>query len=424
MARSEERATIPRSLEIRNLACLATPLGDSARSGNEQKAVKVLTRAAVRCEGGRITFAGLESDLAGMNLARAEVELDGSGKTLLPGFVDAHTHPVWAGDRAAEFARRLSGESYESIAASGGGIAATVAATRRATADALSQATLSRLEKMAVHGTTTAECKSGYALDAIGEIAALRILRDLEASAPVRIVPTLLAAHAIPPEFRADRGEWVRIIAEEILPETASEGLASFCDVFCDEGYFTVEESRTILSAARRLGIGLRVHADELALSGGSRLAGELSVASADHLLCIGAEEIAALERAGTVATLLPGTAWWLRGKKAPARALIDAGVPVAIATDANPGSCNTESLPAVAGHACLDYGMSIEETLTAITLNGAASLGLARDRGSIQPGKSADLVLLDAPDYRHLVYHWGVSLVSHTIVKGRIHEF
>jgi imidazolonepropionase len=415
---------LSRSLEIRNLACLATPQGSSAKSGPEQKVLRVLTRAAVRCESGRIVFVGTEAELADRRYPRPNADLDGTGKTLLPGFVDAHTHPVWAGDRAAEFARRLAGESYEAIAAGGGGIAASVEATRRATPEELASATMSRLRSMASHGTTTAECKTGYALEAEGEIAALRILRDLAASAPLQIVPTLLAAHAIPPEFRSNRRGWIRCIVEDILPRAAREGLAQFCDVFCEDGYFSVEESREILSEASRLGLGLRIHADELALSGGSRLAAELKAASADHLLFIGASEIAALRKSGTVATLLPGTAWWLRSRKAPARDLIEAGVPVAIATDANPGSCNTESLPAVAGHACLDYGMSVEETLTAITLNAAASLGLAHDRGSIEAGKSADLVVLDAPDYRHLVYHWGVSLVSHTVVKGSLHEF
>ena len=411
------------TLEIRNLSCLATATGASARRGSAQREILVVEHAAVRCEGGRIVFAGRDSDLRG-RFDRPEREIDGSGKTLLPGFVDAHTHPVWAGDRAAEFARRLAGESYAAIAASGGGIVATVEATRRATREELTAATRSRLVAMRRSGTTTAECKSGYALDAEGEIRSLEILRDLAAEGIIGIVPTLLAAHEIPVERRRDRSGWVREITEAILPRAASAGLARFCDVFCEEGVFTVAESRAILSRARDLGLGLRVHADELARSGGARLAAELGAASADHLLFAGEDEIAGLAAAGTVATLLPGTAWWLKSRRAPARALVDAGVPVAVATDANPGSCNTESLPAVAGHACHDYGMSIEETLTAITLNGAASLGLAPDRGSIEAGKRADLVLIDAPDYRHLVYHWGLPLVTHTIVGGRVHEF
>jgi imidazolonepropionase len=418
------RPEILPSVEIRNLSCLATPMGDRAAAGKSQGELRVLSGAAIRCEGGRIVFAGTEADRRAAGFPAADVEIDGTGKTLLPGFVDAHTHPIWAGDRAAEFGRRLAGESYASIAASGGGIAATVGATRKASEGELARLTMSRLRRMAENGTTTAECKSGYALDVEGEIRALEMLRKLRGEAPVRIVPTLLAAHDIPPEYRSNREEWVKRIVEEIIPRVARESVAEFCDVFCDEGYFSVEESRQVLSAAARAGLGLRIHADELARSGGAVLAGELSAASADHLLRIGKSEIDALRRSGTIATLLPGTAWWLKSEKAPARALVEAGVPVAIATDANPGSCNTESLPAVAAHACLDYGLTVEETLTAITLNGAASLRKAADRGSIEAGKWADLVLLDAPDYRHLVYHWGVSLVSATLVKGIVHEF
>jgi imidazolonepropionase len=421
--RADAPGETPDSLEIRNLSCLATPIGRSARIGRAQAELFVLRNAAVRCEAGRIVHVGADAELRG-RFPKPAREIDAAGKTLLPGFVDAHTHPVWAGDRAAEFARRLAGESYAAIAASGGGIVATVEATRRASRSELTDATRSRLLAMRRSGTTTAECKSGYALDEAGEIRSLEILRDLASEEIVSIVPTLLAAHEIPVEHRGDRAGWVRAITERILPRTAESGLARFCDVFCEEGVFTVEESRTILLRARDLGLGIRIHADELARSGGARLAAELGAASADHLLFIGPEEIEALARAATVATLLPGTAWWLKSRRAPARALVEAGVPVAVATDANPGSCNTESLPAVAGHACHDYGLSIEETLTAMTLNGAASLGLASDRGSIEPGKRADLVVLDAPDYRHLVYHWGLPLVTHTVVGGRVHEF
>ena len=212
-----------------------------------------------------------------------------------------------------------------------------------------------------------------------------------------------------------------RIVAEEIVPRAAWEGLALFCDVFCEQGVFTVEESRTILSAARRAGMGLRVHAEELARSGGAMLAAELSAASADHLLFIEADEIAALARSGTVAVVLPGTAWWMRSRRAPARALVEAGVPVAVASDANPGTCCTESLAAVAAHACLDSGLSVEETLTGMTLTAAASLGLAGEVGSLEPGKAADLLVLDAPDDRHLIYHWGINLVDAVVLRGRV---
>jgi imidazolonepropionase len=412
------------SLEIRRLSCLATPRGRRAAAGPSQGDLQVLREAAVRCEDGAIVFVGTEAEISRRGYPAADREIDGAGKTLLPGFVDAHTHPVWAGDRCDEFARRLARETYSSIAAEGGGIRATVAATRATSRGALAAAARGRLLHMHRAGTTTAECKSGYALEPAGEIRSLEILQEISREVPVRVVPTLLAAHDVPDEYSARRQEWVRLIVEEIIPAAASRRLAEFCDVFCDEGAFTVDEAREILTRARQAGLGIRLHAEELARTGGARLAAELSAASADHLLKIEADDIAALRASGTVATLLPGTSWWLKSRPAPARDLIGAGVPVAIGTDANPGSCNTESLPAVAAHACLDAGMTIEEAITAITLNGAAAVSRAAEAGSIEEGKAADLVLLDAPDYRHLIYHWGVNLVAATIVEGHVHEF
>ena len=408
------------AIALRNAASLATPLGRAALKGTAQGEILRIRHAAVRIEGDRIAFAGTDADYAREYRDRpAEETVDASGKTLLPGFVDAHTHPVWAGDRGEEIGRRLAGESYAEIARSGGGILSTVRATRAATDDALREAVEGRLARMVAHGTTTVEAKSGYGLTAADELRALRLLAGRSPESAPRVVPTLLAAHEVPPEFRDRRSEWVRIVADEIVPAAAGQGLARFCDVFCEEGVFSVPESRRILEAARRVGLGLRVHADELARSGGAGLAAELRAASADHLLWIDREEIAALADSGTVAVILPGTAWWMGSRRAPARALIAAGVPVAVASDANPGTCHTESLPAVAAHACLDSGLSVEETLTAITLNAAASLGLADEVGSLEPGKRADVVLLDAPDDRHLIYHWGVNLVSRVWLGG-----
>ncbi|PYQ33413.1 MAG: imidazolonepropionase [Acidobacteria bacterium] len=408
------------SVDIRGAASLATPLGRSARRGREQNEILRLRQPAVRAEDGILVFVGTETDYRREYAGRpADVTVDAAGKTLLPGFVDAHTHPVWVGDRGAEIGRRLAGESYASIAASGGGILATVRATRAASREELSEAVHRRLRAMLAHGATTVEAKSGYGLTAEYEIRALRLLRALQGPAVPRIVPTLLAAHEFPQEYQDRREEWVRLICHEIVPLVAREGLARYCDVFCEEGVFSVEESRTILEAARRAGLGLRVHADELGRSGGTLLAADLGAASADHLLFAGDAEIAALARSGTVAVILPGTAWWMRSRRAPARAMIDAGVPVAVASDANPGTCYTESLAAVAAHACLDSGLTVEETLTGMTLNAAASLGLADRIGSLETGKSADVVVLDAPDESHLVYHWGVDLVSAVVRSG-----
>ena len=413
------------SLEIRNIGCLATPLGREARRGRAQGEMLRLRDAAVRAEGGRIVFAGAEKDYARAYSSQpADAVLDARGRAVVPGLVDAHTHPVWLGDRGVEIGRRLAGESYAAIAAEGGGINATVRATRAGTDEELARTVRRRLGRMLAHGTTTAEAKSGYGLTTKDEIRALKLLRDLGTDPALpRLVPTLLAAHEIPTEYAGDRGAWVRIVAEEIIPRAAAEGLARYCDVFCETGVFTVEESRTILEAGRRAGMGLRIHADELARSGGALLAAELGAASADHLLFIEAAEITALAGAGTVAVILPGTAWWMRSRRAPARALIEAGVPVAVASDSNPGTCCTESLPAVAGHACLDSGLSVEETLTGMTLNAAASLGLAGEVGSLEVGKSADLLVLDAPDDRHLIYHWGVNLVDAVVLRGRVVE-
>lgn len=412
-----------RSLEIRNAACLATPIGRTARRGREQGEILRLRGAALRAEDGVFVFVGTESDYARHYAGRpADETVDATGRTVLPGFVDAHTHPVWAGDRGAEIGRRLAGESYAAIAAQDGGIHSTVRATRAAPDDELRRLVRRRLALMLAHGTTTVEAKSGYGLTVEHELKALRLLRSLSASPGLpRIVPTLLAAHEIPAEYRDRRKDWLEAIEREIVPRAAREGLARFCDVFCEQGVFTVEESRLILLAARRHGLEPRLHADELALSGGARLAAELRAASADHLLFIGADEIAALAEAGTVAVILPGTAWWMRSRRAPARALIASGVPVAVASDSNPGTCYTESLASVAAHACLDSGLSVEETLTGMTLNAAASLGLASEIGSLEPGKSADAVLLDAPDDRHLVYHWGVNLVAAVVSGGRV---
>jgi imidazolonepropionase len=377
----------------------------------------------VLCRAGRIAFVGAPEERRRTFGELADTErLDGRGGTLIPGFVDPHTHLPWAGMREEEFAARLKGKTYQEIAAEGGGILSTVAATRRASEEELAANVLRRMDQMLAWGTTTAEAKSGYGLSLDDELKQLRAIRRASESHPVDLVPTLLAAHEVPPEHREDRGRWVDLICREIVPAVAGQGLARFCDVFCERGVFSAEESRRVLEAGARHGLAPRLHADEFADSGGAELAAELGALSADHLMAVSRAGVEALARSGVTAVLLPGTSFFLMKRRyAPARRLIRAGVPVALATDCNPGSSHTESMPMIVVLAVLQLGLTIEESLTAATLNAACSLGLGAEVGSIEPGKRADLVLLDAPNLLHLVYHYGINPVAGVVKEGRV---
>jgi imidazolonepropionase len=350
--------------------------------------------------------------------------VDCRGRAVIPGLVDAHTHLVWGGHRRDELELRLRGADYEAIFAAGGGILASVRATRAASDDELHAATRRRLERMRACGTTTCEIKSGYGLDLETELRQLRIVRRLEREDGFQCVATCLAAHAVPAELRdvpqgADR--WVAQICEEILPAVVAQDLARWCDVFCDRGAFDPAQSRKILEHARRLGLGVRLHANELGPTGGARLAADLGAASADHLLAIDAEDRAALAAAGVCATLLPGTSLVLGKPWADGRALVDAGVPVVVASDCNPGSCGLESLALVLALACYGNRLTPAEALCAATHNAAASLRLDHLVGRIEPGLRADLVVLDTDDWRDLVAHAGSPLASLVIQGGRI---
>lgn len=333
---------------------------------------------------------------------------------MTPGLVDPHTHAVFAGNRVAEFLARARGEKY-----TGGGILITVQATRAASEEELVRLAKPRLLRMLGQGVTTVEVKSGYGLTPADELKMLRAVRRLGRELPLTLVPTFMGAHALPPEV--PREEYVRLLAEEMIPAVAREGLARFCDVFCDRGFFTVAEARTILLAARRWGLGLKIHADELAYVGAAELAGELFATSAEHLLHISEEGIHALARAGTVAVLLPGTAFVLDEPYPPARRLIEAGVPVALGTDFNPGSCPLASLPFVMSLGVLKLRMSPEEVLTAVTLNAAAALGLAHELGSVEVGKRADFVVWDAASFTEIPYWMGQNLAWAVVKGGRI---
>lgn len=409
------------SLLVTNLAELATPLGARAVAGAEQGRVRREGGLDVLCREGRIAFVGTPTQRQQrFGELPAVPRLDGAGGTLVPGFVDAHTHLPWAGTREDEFALRLAGTSYEEIAARGGGILSTVRATREAAEPLLVAKVRSRLDQMLMHGTTTAEAKSGYGLALAPELKQLRAIAAAAANHPVRVVPTLLAAHEVPPEHREDRGRYIDSVCQEIIPAVAEANLARFCDVFCEHGVFTVEESRRILLAGRQHGLLPRLHADEFVDSGAAALAAELGAFSADHLMAVSDDGIAALAGSGVVATLLPGTSFFLlKDVWAPARRLVTEGVPVALATDCNPGSCYCESLPFVLALAVFRLRLSVEEALVAVTLNAAASLGLADEIGSIEVGKRADLVLLAAPNLLHLAYHLGVNPVAAVVKDG-----
>jgi imidazolonepropionase len=410
-------------LLLHNLSEVATPEGSSPRRGADQRCVRRLRGAEVLCRDGRIAFVGSpeERRLAFGELPGAE-RLDGRGGTVIPGFVDPHTHLPWAGSREEEFAARLAGKTYQEIAAAGGGILSSVAATRRASEEELAANVRRRLDQMLTWGTTTAEAKSGYGLTREDELKQLRAIRAASAAHAVDLVPTLLAAHEVPPEHRQDRGRWVDLICAEIVPAAAEQGLARFCDVFCEKGVFSAEESRRVLEAGARHGLAPRLHADEFEDSGGAELAAELGALSADHLMAVSAAGVEALARTGVTAVLLPGTSFFLmKHRYAPARRLVEAGVPVALATDCNPGSCFTESMPAVLVLAVFELGLTIEESLTAATLNAACCLGLGSEIGSVEPGKRADLVLLDAPNLLHLAYHFGINPVAAVVKGGRV---
>lgn len=419
-------------LLIRNLSQLATPVGRTAVRSAAMRKLRVIEKpvlvidagdSSAGSSGGVIAFVGTERDLPPELRSAITEDYDARGATAVPGFVDSHTHIPFAGFRESEFNRRLQGESYESIAGSGGGIASSVRATREASESELVANILDRARTMARHGTTTAEAKSGYGLNVPDESKQLSSIRIANERSPVLLVPTCLAAHEFPPESRANpaaRAEYLDLVVNHILPAAARQHAAVFCDAFVERGVFSRQEGEAVLRAGSALGLTPRLHADELSDTDGAALAVELRCASADHLMHVSERGIAALAASDTVANLLPATSFFLMSDRyAPARKLIDRGAIVSLSTDCNPGTSMTESMPMVMQLASLQMKMTVEESLTASTLNGAFSLRLAETTGSIEAGKRADLVLLDAPNYLHLVYHFGVNLVRDVMRDG-----
>ena len=377
----------------------------------------LLTGGALAAREGRIAWIGPERDLNRcVAVAGDAIVVDAEGAAVLPGFVDPHTHAVFAGSRAVEYGERLAGRTYTDILAGGGGIKATVRATRAATAEQLAALTRRRLDSFLLHGTTTLEIKSGYGLTLADEH---KMLAAAAVEHPLRRVRTFLGAHAVPDEFAGRADDYVELICREMLPALRSE--AEFVDVFCDIGAFTVEQSRRVLLAARRLGYGLKIHADELALSGGARLAAEVGCVSADHLVHATWEEIAALQQAAVVAVALPGTSFTLGAAYAPARAFLEAGLVLALATDFNPGTSYCENMQMVVALACQEMHLAPEEALRAATLGAAAAIGRQDEVGSLEVGKRCDLLVLDADTHSELPYHWGVNLVRGVVVDGRV---
>ncbi|GIW71387.1 MAG: imidazolonepropionase [Planctomycetota bacterium] len=402
--------------DIGTLVTLAGPPGP--RSGAELGTVRSVPGAAIAIQDGEVVAAGPRREI--VDRYRARRVHDAQGRLALPGFVDAHTHLVYARERIEEWEMRLAGADYVQIAEQGGGIRASVRQLRAASHAELLAGALARLDRMLASGTTTVEIKSGYGLSLEHERKSLEVIAALDRAHPIHCVPTFLGAHEVPDEYRHDRAGYVRLVIDQMLPALAP--LARFCDVFCEAHVFDVAQARAILLAGRRHGLLPKLHADELAPTGGAELAAELGATSADHLVAVSEEGIRRLAAAGVIAVLLPGTCYFLRlGRRAPARAMVEAGVALALATDSNPGTSPTTSMPLVMSLACQELGLRPAEALVAATVNAACAIGEGARRGSLEPGKRADVLLCDAEDWRALPYHFGTNLVAQVFIGGEL---
>jgi imidazolonepropionase len=408
-------------LLIRNTTEIYTCAGPAPRRGPAQADAGRIRRGALASLGGTIVYAGPEDDcLRAVGLTKDARTIDAERGSVVPGFVDPHTHVVFAGDRREELHRRLAGATYSDIAAGGGGILATVVATRAAGEEELLRSTARRLDEMLANGTTTCEAKSGYGLTTESELKQLRVIAQLQKEHPVDIAATFMGAHEIPAEHRGRPEAYVGLICGEMIPAVARAGLAEWCDVFCEDGVFTPADATTILTTARAAGMKLRIHADELGPSGGATVAAAVGARSADHLVFADADSARALSAAGVVATLLPSAAFYLKlGRYAPARMLIDSGVAVALATDANPGGGFSPSMPFAMTLGCFAMGLTFDEALVAATVNGAYSLDRHQTVGSLEPGKQMDAVVIDGPATD--LTRTGARTIRWVIKKGRI---
>ena len=406
-------------LVISNIGYLATPEGFGPRAGEEQGKIRVIENAYLVCEDGKITAVG-QGEAPAELLSGAEV-VDACGKLVTPGLVDAHTHLVFGGWREHELAMKRRGVPYLEILAQGGGILATLTKTREATEEQLTEKAGAALAEMLRYGVTTCEAKSGYGLDLDNELKQLRVTRILNEKQPVELVSTYLGAHAVPKEYKENREEYIKLMCDTVIPQVAKEGLAEFCDVFCETGVFDAAEAERVLEAGLKHGLRPKMHADEINAIGGTEAAGKLGAISVEHLIAATDDGIAAMAKGGCVAVCLPATSFYLSKPYARAKDMIAAGVPVAAASDFNPGSCPSFNLQFVMNLACWNYGLSPEEVLTAVTLNAAAAINRAEKVGSLEVGKQADVVIWDAPNLDYVFYRFGQNLVKTVIKKGQI---
>ncbi|NDV63872.1 imidazolonepropionase [Bacteroides sp. 224] len=405
-------------------AHIVTPLGSSARKGEEMSQLHHIEKGTIEITNGLITYVGPSRNNEKSGFRWGYYWYDAQGRCVLPGFVDSHTHFVFGGERSEEFSRRLKGESYMSIMENGGGIAATVKATRDCSFEQLRTRAATFLKKMTVMGITTVEGKSGYGLDRETELLQLKVMKSLnnDERKQVDVVSTFLGAHALPQEYVGRSDEYIDFLINEMLPIIRKENLAECCDVFCEKGVFSIEQSRKLLQAAKEQGLLLKLHADEIVSLGGAELAAELGALSADHLLQASDEGIRRMAETGVVATLLPLTAFALKEPYARGKEMIQAGCAVALATDLNPGSCFSGSIPLTIALACIYMQLSVEEAITALTLNGAAALNRADSIGSIEVGKKGDLVILPSDKYTILPYYVGMNCVDVTVKEGMLY--
>ncbi|MCS1351930.1 imidazolonepropionase [Mechercharimyces sp. CAU 1602] len=423
---AQKRVVIKRAGQLLTLAGASK----APKRKEEMNELGLIENGAVAIEGGRILAVGTQADVEGVLDQQwgsqwhtdEEIEqIDADGRLVMPGLVDPHTHLVFGGTREYELEMRLNGAKYLDILAAGGGILASTRMTRAASEEDLIEQSTKRLDQFLKHGVTTVEAKSGYGLTLEDELKQLRVAKRLGEQHPVDVISTFMGAHAIPPEYKGRSNDYVDLVIEEMLPIVAGENLASFCDVFCEEGVFTIEQSERILEAGKKVGLTPKVHADEIVALGGAELAARVGAISADHLLRSSDEGIVAMAEAGVIAVLLPGTAFFLMAEYARARDMIEAGVPVALSTDRNPGSSPTESLWTIMNLACLNMRMTPAEVITAATINAAHAIGKAEEVGSLEVGKKADLLMMDAPNYPYLQYNFGVNLVDTVVKNGQV---